>query len=59
MVSSDRRVQIDTEGYDFEILKLIDLDRRRPAFVLFEHLHLDAATHRASIEHVRRHGYET
>ena len=52
-------VHIDTEGHDFEILELIDLDRRRPGIVLFEHLHLDPATHRACIDHVGRHGYET
>jgi FkbM family methyltransferase len=52
-------IQIDTEGYDFEIVRSIDLDRYRPAVLMYEHLHLDADTHRASIEHVARFGYET
>lgn len=52
-------VQIDTEGYDFEIVKLLDLGRRHPTLVMFEHLHLDAATHQECLAHVRAHGYET
>lgn len=34
-------VQIDTEGYDREILELVDLDRYGTQLVVFEHLHLD------------------
>jgi len=52
-------VQIDTEGYDYEIVKLLDLGRRHPTLVMFEHLHLDAATRHKSLAHVRAHGYET
>ena len=29
-------VQMDTEGYDFEIVKLIDLDRLRPRLIMYE-----------------------
>jgi FkbM family methyltransferase len=36
-------VQIDTEGYDREILGLIDFGRLGVDVVIFEHLHLDAA----------------
>jgi FkbM family methyltransferase len=35
-------VQIDTEGYDLEVLRGIDFDAHRPTLVMFEHLHLDA-----------------
>lgn len=35
-------VQIDTEGYDAEVLALIDLPRLAPRLVMYEHLHLDA-----------------
>ncbi len=51
-------VQIDTEGFDFEIIKLIDLQRLRPKIVMFERLHFDAATHEACLAHLRAHGYE-
>lgn len=30
-------LQIDTEGYDFEILQMIDFDKLRPAIIKFEH----------------------
>lgn len=30
-------LQIDTEGYDFEILKMIDFNRLKPAIIHFEH----------------------
>ena len=33
-------VQIDTEGYDYEIIKLIDLERRAPTVLMYEHIHL-------------------
>ena len=51
-------VQIDTEGYDFEIIKLIDLERLRPMIVMFENYHMDLATHDACLTHMRAHGYE-
>jgi FkbM family methyltransferase len=51
-------VQIDTEGYDFEIIKLIDLDRLTPRLVIYEHLHFDADTRTACSAHMEAHGYE-
>lgn len=33
-------VVIDTEGYDFEIIKLLDLDRHAPHILHYEHKHL-------------------
>jgi FkbM family methyltransferase len=33
-------VHIDTEGYDFEVIKLVDLDRWQPSVLLYEHKHL-------------------
>jgi FkbM family methyltransferase len=51
-------VQIDTEGHDFEIIKQIDLERLRPRLLVYEHFHLDPATHAECTEHLVRHGYE-
>lgn len=31
---------IDTEGYDYEIIKSIDFDKHQPSLILFEHIHL-------------------
>jgi len=33
-------IQIDTEGYDFEVIKLIDIERLKPRLLLFEREHL-------------------
>jgi len=50
-------VQIDTEGHDFEVIKLIDLERHRPAIVLYEHYHLAPHDRDACERHLERHGY--
>lgn len=51
-------VQIDTEGYDFEIIKLIDLDRWRPKVVMFENFHMTPQVHAECVDHLRTHGYD-
>jgi FkbM family methyltransferase len=51
-------VQIDTEGFDFEVIKLIDLEKYAPTLLMFEHLHLGEEERAACLDHVRRHGYE-
>ncbi|HET6963620.1 MAG TPA: FkbM family methyltransferase [Acidimicrobiales bacterium] len=51
-------VQIDTEGYDYEVIKLIDLERYAPKLLMFEHLHLAPADREACMAHLRSHGYE-
>lgn len=51
-------VQIDTEGYDAEVIKLIDLDCYSPILVMFEHLHLDPRDWKECLAHLRRHGFE-
>lgn len=33
-------LQVDTEGYDYEVLRLFDLPLRRPSIVCYEHQHL-------------------
>lgn len=52
-------VQIDVEGYDWELLRSIDLERHRPPLLQFEELHMDEDTLDACVEFVGRHGYET
>lgn len=51
-------VHIDTEGYDYEVVRRIDLDALEPKVVLYEHFHLDAATKQACADHLAAHGYE-
>lgn len=50
-------IQIDTEGYDFEIIRQIDLDRYRPLIVLYEHFHLAPDERQACELHLREKGY--
>lgn len=56
MVSLDL-VHIDTEGFDFEVVKLIDLPRWQPSVLLYEHLHLSEADRAACEAHLRDHGF--
>ncbi|MBV9042838.1 MAG: FkbM family methyltransferase [Acidimicrobiia bacterium] len=51
-------VQTDTEGYDFEVLKLIDLPRWRPGLIMYEHVHLDPADQDAARSMLASHGYK-
>ena len=50
---------IDTEGFDWEVLRQVDLDGLRPRLIVYEHFHLDAGTRAAAREHLLAHGYET
>jgi FkbM family methyltransferase len=52
-------LQIDTEGYDYELLKLIDLKRYRPRLLIYEHKHLSATDRAACLEYLASHGYDT
>lgn len=49
---------IDAEGYDHEILKSIDLERRHPRLAIYEHYHLPAAERRECRELLHEAGYE-
>ena len=51
-------LQIDTEGYDYIILKLFDFGRYRPGLVHYEHQHLNMADAEAAEKLLRSHGYE-
>jgi FkbM family methyltransferase len=50
-------LQIDTEGYDYVILKLFDFAKYRPAIVHYEHQHLSRADYDAAEALLRSHGY--
>ena len=51
-------IQTDTEGYDYEVLRNIDLGRYEPHLVMFENLHLDPETKAAALALLDTHGYE-
>lgn len=50
---------IDTEGYDFEIIKTIDFARRKPLLVVYEHKHLSEGDRAACLGLLKAAGYET
>ena len=48
---------IDTEGYDYQVLRQVDLVATPPAAVLVEYKHLTGPDHKALRTLLRRHGY--
>ncbi len=50
-------LQIDTEGYDYEVLKTFPFDLSLPVLVCFEHSHLSESDRAAAISLMIRHGY--
>lgn len=52
-------IQIDTEGYDLEILRMVDFDRYRPTLVQFEELHMTSVVRQEAQELLARHGFES
>lgn len=51
-------VHIDTEGYDFEILKLIDFKKLGTVIVLYEYVHLSLTDFIKSLRLMRSNGFE-
>jgi len=49
---------IDTEGYDYEVLKQIDFQRFRPSLVIYERVHLSDAAKKASVDMLNKAGYD-
>ena len=50
---------IDTEGYDWEIIRHIDLAALRPRLLIYEHYHLGPDERRDCNTYLRAAGYET
>lgn len=50
-------LQIDTEGYDYELLKSFDIARYRPAIINYENQHLSKDDKRAAEDMLAAHGY--
>ena len=50
---------IDTEGYDWEIIRHIDLAALHPRVLVYEHYHLSAEDRAACVERLRGAGYES
>ena len=50
-------LQIDTEGYDYEVVKELDLADRPPWAILVEHLHLSLSDKEGMLALLRANGY--
>ena len=50
-------LQIDTEGYDAEIIKMIDFSRFRPGFIKYEWVHISDKALKETKGLLRRQGY--
>lgn len=51
-------IQVDTEGHDYEVIKLIDLQKYRPTVVHFEHAHLSAQDRAQLYSRLRAAGFK-
>jgi hypothetical protein len=50
-------VHVDTEGFDYEVMRMIDLRRYQPLVLLYEHKILSDEDRLAAQDLVRGHGY--
>jgi FkbM family methyltransferase len=50
---------VDTEGFDWEILRHVDFARHRPRMVVYEHFHLEPPDRAACRAHLEDAGYMT
>lgn len=51
-------LQIDTEGFDYEIIKMIDLNKIRPAIIRFEIKHLSDKDKSECLNHLASNNYK-
>lgn len=50
-------LHIDTEGYDYEILKMVDFSLYHPSMIMFEHIHLSVDDYRNALKLLKNAGY--
>ena len=51
-------LQIDAEGYDYQILKMVDFRKIKPRIIRFEHVHLSAAEKGECLQLLVSHDYK-
>ncbi len=51
-------LQIDVEGYDYELLKLFDFERIKPQLIRYEHRHLKPSVRSSCKKHLKQNGYK-
>ena len=50
-------LQIDTEGFDFEIIKMFGIDITKPDVIVYENLHFPASLQEECLNYLREKGY--
>lgn len=50
-------IQIDVEGFDAEVVLMLDLNAIQPRIIHFEHKHLTPGDYNAAVEFLTSHGY--
>lgn len=50
-------IHIDTEGYDYKVLSMIDFSKYKPFVILYEHMHLSDGEKKAAETLLKQHGY--
>lgn len=57
-VDSINVLLIDTEGYDFEILKQVDYKKNKPQVIIYEYEHLSFKDYKQSLHLLKQNGYK-
>ena len=52
-------LQIDAEGYDYEVIKMFKIEETKPKLIVFEHLHIAKEELKECIGYLQLNGYET
>lgn len=52
-------ISIDTEGFDYNIIKQIDFKKIKPSLIIFEHVHLDKNDRKNCFLFFKKNGYKT
>ena len=50
-------LQIDAEGYDFEIIKMLKIEKSSPTVIVFEHSHLSKEDYTTCTKHLHANNY--
>lgn len=51
-------LQIDTEGFDFEVIKMFRIEETKPTVISYENMHLSEEEKKNCIDHLTRNGYK-
>lgn len=57
-ISTIDLLQIDAEGYDYEVIKIFKLQQFRPRAIIFEHIHLSEDDKTSCFQHLKANNYK-